>query len=227
MEIAKIDNRGNMAKKSKVAYDDFVKGYSSTNAKIEIIDNWEAKCISTACESYTEGLAKSYIRLAVRALAADVGEPKVRVQLKPYKGVFVESAFAKDKLILIPETSKVIVAKEAPTNGLKIESPIDLADKSIFLTPTFNVKETVVPSWLVRAVNNEKDANIGISKKSVSITIVVGAKKTERKVDIKVPVLVNTVALKAQDELFIYRAPAAKKRSLLAVASTLKAPKLD
>ena len=131
--------------------------------------------------------------------------------------------------MLVPETLRFAFFSSSidpPITAMKIDPPIDIGDKTMWIMPTFSVKDAVVPAWALSVVDDEQNATMSVTTKSVSVSLVVGTKKSSEKFDVAVPVFVNRQALKAQDELTIFRPAASKKRGAVGIASSLKAPKL-
>ena len=136
--------------------------------------------------------------------------------MKPYRGVFAEMAYGKGKLELVPETSKISLL-ESPTDVVFVCSVLDeLTHLKPVLLSIFS-DTFCVPAWAVRHTDDASKGNMGIQMHSVKMTVEPKPKSKggSRVVEIMIPVMVNTAAVKENDELLFYKPavvkPAAKQ----------------
>ena len=223
VKMTTIDANGNKAAEIEVAYKDFA-AYQLTNKTIETLAEWE-KISYAKSATFAESSAKSLITIAFEAANENVS--RIRVQTKPAKAIFSESAVAAGKLALIPLTPKIVVTKTVVPGGLEINSPFDIGDKKIYLQAYTNEKE-VVPYWFARIVDDEKEATMVEKTRIVEIKRGVSKKEAET-VSVAIPVMINKKAIKAGEELTVYRAPIEKTQKMFVpkeLGAAPKAPKI-
>ena len=211
----------------QVAYADFVEQWKMNKSPTEVLENWQAQAL-TANPSYQESIAKAHLLSALGLLSVQAGLPQVKVQIKPSRGVFLQSALTKGKsakLNLVPETQRIVMVKkgvEGPVGGVKC-SVSSAVDVDAYLMPLVS-STSIVPFWHCRQSENPADATMALIHKKVILVGVCGDTRVET--EVTVPVLQNGVALKAGAELVVYRPPVAAakstaKRSALCVALDL------
>ena len=194
----------------------------------EVLENWQAQALITN-PSYKESIAKAHLLSALGILSEQAGLPPVKIQVKPSRGVFLQSALTKAKgakLNLVPDTQRIVMVKkgaEAPMGGVKC-SVSSAVDVEVYLMPLVS-STSIVPFWHCRQSENPADATMVYTNKKVMFQGVCG--ETTVETEVIVPVLQNTTALKAGAELVVHRPPVAAarstaKRSALCVALDLE-----
>lgn len=125
----------------------------------------------------------------------------VTLKISPVKGVVVNKGFKAGKFILTPATQKIVTFKE----GLQGQSLGKIRDVSLMVLPMFtapskdkegNYKLFVSPFWLVKRVDKPEHANAEIKPVFESDTV---------NNSVKIPCLVNTVDLNADDEVKVFQ----------------------
>ena len=224
VKLARIEATGEVGSQIAVDYKSFASAYQLTNTTIKIINEWVKHSYAESM-AYNEAAAKSMITIAFDA--ASEKNPAIRIQLKPRTAVFAEVSVAANKIALTPFTPKIIITQKTIPNSIEIKSPIDIGDKRIFLQSYTN-EESVVPYWFIRITNEESEATLVEKSKIVEIKAGL-TKKDGGSIQVTLPTLVNRKAIKAGDELTLYRAPApkvAKRYVPQALGAALKAPKI-
>ena len=150
----------------------------------------------------------------------------LRIQQKPYRSVSVTSKIAANKLLLVPESvpSKIVILSDgadAPAGSLTVDLPDALGNRRAALLSQFS-DDFVVPAWAVRTTDKEAEANMEVVRKKVIVNLdakLVSTRSTSKSqssvapMTLELPILANTKALNAGDELRVYRPPAVKKAS--------------
>jgi hypothetical protein len=200
---------------SKVDYCDFVGCYRISAMTLEVVADWATKSPQHQCD-YRDAVARAHVLTALAQLGRQ-GSTGLRVQLKPVRTVFAEEAFAVQKLILVPETTKTStdVSKSCFMCEVHVTGGGTL---KMTLLPNFG-PTFVAPAWAVRSTDNPEHANVAIVKKSVSIVISIG-KSSEARLQVTVPYFTNLKRLQPQDELLYYKQPETKgtKRSSASIS---------
>ena len=107
-----------------------------------------------------------------------------------------------NKLILIPESTKVILG-EGQVDGSLMKGTID--GKGFCLAPTSCTKSFAVPAWVVRGATEEQLANVHVVLRKVQVAV------NDTYVDVRIPVLANHRTINAGDELVMHK-PAIEKK---------------
>ena len=124
--------------------------------------------------------------------------------------MFINANFACGKVAFVPETTRInagLKGSEAPVGGYlcKVTDP---TQKAYCLVPLFS-KTFAAPIWCVKTTEDKDEANMEVQYKHVSVSNI-SADWNE----IRLSVLVNTVALEEGKELIIYRPACAGKPKL-------------
>ena len=192
-----------------VSYDDWLSSYKLASDPAEFMD-WQAVA-PTKSTVYQGVIVKANIQIALDSLSQKSGVPKVRVQVKPSRAVFADAAFTPQKLALVPETQRIvaIVGKEDPPTGA-LKCNFDVGDgATYYLCPMFSDKFGC-PAWAVRVTDQKKDANLEVSYQTMKIVVSSsGGSKTA--MDIELPIITNSVQVRKNDELVLFRRPPAAK----------------
>ena len=225
--LQRIDAQGQPGESLVVEFAKFGSDYQKTSHTFGVVADWMERRWSTSLPA-KEQAAKSMVALALARLSEEP-PAKLRIQLKPTRAVFSVATVAIGKLVLVPETTKIITAMVVPLGGLGVATPIDLGGKQVVLMPLVN-QETIVPAWMIRIVDDPEVATMHLVHRAVSIATLLRRKSSEP-IDLSMPVLVNRCAMKVGDELTLYREPllkkAAKRQVPSELASALKLPKFE
>jgi len=213
--LHELSHDGSGGTVSKVDYGDFVGCYRVSAVTLEVVADWASKSPQHQSE-YRDAVVRAHVLTALAQLGRQ-GSTGVRVQLKPVRTVFAEEAFAMQKMILVPETTKM----SADASKSCFPCQVNVPGGGVFkmtLMPTFG-PTFVAPAWAVRSTDNPDQANAAIVKKTVSIVISIG-KASEARLQVTVPYLTNVKRLQPQDELFYYKQPETKgtKRSVASIS---------
>lgn len=224
-QVAEMNGDGVVAKRllpdgavgtsTSFEYSEFAGKFRQTTTVYENMHDWQEHTASKQ-PAYQEAVLKAHVLTAMSVLAADSAS-KLRVQVKPVRSVFADDNYGPNKLLLVPETTKVASPAadgQPPKGGLEcniVYSQEPGEKKSLYLLPSFG-DTFVVPAWAVRFTEHEQEANVSIVKKSVTITF---ACKKEKccSVDVVMPVLSNPKRVKKGEELFIFREPATNDKN--------------
>lgn len=195
-----------------VSFDDFVERYGQAK-KIEIFKGWPENRPSEN-QHYRDAGTRGLLQAGLAMAGRNCPSASLRVQDKPVRGVFVESAYQARKLVLVPETTrllKVDADRDPPTQGFECrigaEDAAESSEAKWFLLPQLS-DAFAVPAWAVRTSEDPKQATVEVGYKRVKVTMAVGTSQETTTVD--VPVLVNPKGLKAGQELVLHAQAASK-----------------
>ena len=190
------------AMKLAVGRDDFLRHYRrKNNVSFENFDGW-ADYIPARQFVYTDAVSRAYVLIAMAHTATNVDAPDLKVVISPVKGVFSKAGYSVNKLILIPESTKVILG-EGQVDGSLMTGTID--GKGFCLAPTSCTKSFAVPAWVVRGATEEQLANMHVVLRKVQVAV------NDTYVDVRIPVLANHRKINAGDELVMHK-PAVEKK---------------
>jgi hypothetical protein len=217
--IEKISNDGCVSLKSmqtsavtEVSCDEFMNTFRITNEKFQMFEGWSDQAPSKQW-FYKEHTDRAIIAVALQSMAHGVATPKLRIMLKPSKSVFADDSYTVGKLVLVPETTKVIFDDRA-SNAMKGS----IAGSAIFqLLPNFS-ETFAVPAWIVKSTDDPDVANMKIATRKVAVSTAGDAIEVSFPKHVNIPVMTNSKKLKAGDELFVFREAPEK------VATTAKRP---
>ena len=140
----------------------------------------------------------------------DSRSPEVKVVEKPSKGVWALKDYGKDKLVMVPFTSNIVVyaaSMKAPPNSVELAT-IDGTHKVYALPKASGTKTShVVPYWYVRTTSHTDEANTMVSdniKVCTQYTFqgqLAGNMSSEK----ILPILVNHKAIKKGEEVVVWR----------------------
>ena len=203
-----------------VAYDVFLESYQIVRSvPVAVLEDWVSKRPLRQAP-FQDVMAKAYVQIALAGLASELPVPKVRIQLKPTRAVFMEASCGIGKLVLWPDTNKIMLlssSKQAPPGSLACTMPPELCANIAYLVLAFS-ESFAVPAWALRRTEDEQQANVRVITKNTSVVVTQG--KISKAVDIGIPVMTNYKILKKDDELMLYQAPAPRmkgtKRTFLA-----------
>ena len=217
--IEKISNDGCVSLKSmqtsavtEVSCDEFMNTFRITNEKFQMFEGWSDQAPSKQW-FYKEHTDRAIIAVALQSMAHGVATPKLRIMLKPSKSVFADDSYTVGKLVLVPETTKVIFDDRA-SNAMKGS----IAGSAMFqLLPNFS-ETFAVPAWIVKSTDDPDVANMKIATRKVAVSTAGDAIEVSFPKHVNIPVMTNSKKLKAGDELFVFREAPEK------VATTAKRP---
>ena len=143
---------------------------------------------------------------------------KLRVHIKPQRGVIVKDNVKNGELRLVPMSPNIGVAAKVniPTSAIACGEMVD--DQNAFILPKIHnrkdetlvsAEDYVVPFWYVRSTSDKEKVNVHIT--SSTVTCLMTTAFGEAKTSIDVPLMRNTRALKAGAELLTYKADALTK----------------
>jgi hypothetical protein len=156
--------------------------------------------------------AKAAVHVAMHLLVQAVGKPSVRIQAKPTKTVFADTAFKPATCVLVPESmniSTVMSGSAPPAAGIAVETDAD-TDVKFFASPSplimDDAKQPLTsPFWAVKTTAEPSEANMQLIQMSTKTTGKIDGKPALNR-EIKFWVLSNHKALKKGDELIVYKA---------------------
>ena len=199
-------------KPTVVEFDNFVERYGQAK-KVELFKGWPEKRPSENphyCDAATKGLLQLSLAIAGRSCPS----ASLRVQDKPARGVFVESAYPARKLVLVPETmriQKVDADRDAPPQGhecrIVAEDGAESSGARWFLLPQLS-DTFAAPAWAVRTSGDPKQAIVEVGNKKIKLTMAVGT--SQEITTVELPVLVNPKGLKVGQELVLHAQSANK-----------------
>jgi len=212
--ITKVHDDGSVTVKdarthndSIVSHNDFLAKYKKTTETFEEFNKW-AEHRPEKQQSYIDSVGRAYALAAIAMLAGRTPAQNLKVVVKPSKSVIAMEAFAKDKLVLFPETQKISFDNRTP--GALMGT---VSRRQVFFAPTPCTEAFAVPAWGMRSVEAECDANMHLANRKVQVKI------GELHVEVVVPVFVNRRKVQVGEELVFFKAPVAK-----AAPSTTKRP---
>ena len=229
--LASIGIDGTAGEPRTVTYNEFAGNYTPTASNVEVMSEWQAKRPSTH-HAHADYVAKALVTLGLQELAkSSVGEDLLRVHVKPSRSVSVSGPVGKGKLLTVPQTMKMQVARptEVPEGSVTVKLPSEFGDKVVVLLPHF-AADFAVPAWAVKSTDVQDEANVEFVFKVVTIDVGVQGKGKGRDrsgFELRLPVMTNTKALAANTELLVYRAAAKKntfKRGFASLNLTEGAP---
>ncbi len=205
-------------------------------------EGWPAK-EPKASALYHIHTAKCQLSYAL-ALCGGREAPDIFIETKPSRTVKVVRTAAKGSLMLVPETLKISHAsasEDMPHNAVAIDiKPRHelIADVRFYLSPTFT-DDFVCPAWAVKTVSDAAKANVEWTQVEVSsVTVCAWPEQRTRIVEksggtwksleckATIPVLTNTTAIDAGQELLLFQALAPKKQKAAPItAASLMLPK--
>ena len=229
--LASIGIEGTAGEPRTVTYNDFAGNYTPTASHVEVMSEWQARRPSTH-HAHADYVAKALVALGLQELAkSSVGEDLLRVHVKPSRSVSVSGPVGKGKLLTVPQTMKMQVARptEVPEGSVTVKLPSEFGDKVVVLLPHF-AADFAGPAWAIKSTDVQDEANVDFVFKAVTIDVGVGAGQSKAQgkaqgkgrsgFEVKLPVITNTKALAANTELLVYRA-AAKKNTFKRGFATL------
>ncbi len=101
-----LSHDGSGGSRSTVEYADVVACYRISMPTIEIISNW-TDTVPHKQKEYVEAVARAEILVALASLGRD-GSTGLRLQAKPTRTTFAEETLAANKLVLVPETTRMM-----------------------------------------------------------------------------------------------------------------------
>lgn len=230
VDLAAIDASGKVGDSTVIEHKSFIGRYELSNETIEIVTNWQERRLSSTI-AQKELLTKSSIQCALSFLVEEIESTKFRVVAKPKRGVFSEVKVAQSRIVLVPDTSKVIIVEPsatAPPLAVSVNTTIDIGKKKVALLPS-TAMSAIAPFWWVRVVDSPEAANMALTNRSVTIAVQAGKKNSE-KIVVEVPVLVNSSPVDVDDELTVYRQPSCasktKRGASTHLGATVKTPKV-
>ena len=204
---------GSKETRSNVAFDEFLAKYQINKCAVENFDGWMEKAPESNLQ-YIEAVAKSHIVAAMATLARECAKPKLRIQMKPTRGVFADATICVGKLFLVPETQRIAcvpAGSDGPSGGLQCRIAGQGCGKSFFAMPAFS-NTFAAAAWAVRVSEKASDANVAISMKKVLIEY--NFNKNNRSIEVELPVIVNHSAIKKDTELVLHRPPSQKAKQV-------------
>jgi hypothetical protein len=177
--------------------DNYKQRGASTTAANEFIPDWEK---FRPMKMQNEVLMKAQIVIAIASMAQD-DCTDLKIQVKPMKSVYVTKDIAARKLILTPESSRIMF--ETHRDGLNGR----VGSQQYRLLPQFSVSKHVVAAWAVREADDNHGANMIVQYKKVMV------QAGEVTIEVVVPFLLNTKKLHGGDELFLDKVKASTESS--------------
>ena len=160
----------------------------------------------------TQGV-RGFVFFVLATISRENALPQVAMYKKPKQKVIATEDYAPGKLVLVPETTGVIVAAlgdKLPSNAVDLGCLSEhRPDDRFFLTQpslTTEGKPSLNPPfWLVRRVSGDADAkNVNMVVDKIAATCPCAMKKfTVTEKTVKIPVLKNSTHIKKGDELVV------------------------
>ena len=211
--LSAIGLDGEAGEPHTVPYEEFAANYTPSASNVELMSDWQTRRPSGSV-AHADYVAKAIVVLGLRQLAqSSVGEDLLRVHTKPTRSVSVSGPVGKGKLVTVPQTMKLQVARpaEVPDGSLVVNLPAEFGNKVVVLLSHFS-SDFVVPAWAIKYTDVQDDANVEFVFKLVTIDI--GAGKGQSKgrssVELRLPAATNTKPLAKNTELLIYRVESKK-----------------
>lgn len=189
-----------------VKFENFVERYGQAK-KVELFKGWPEKRPSEN-PHYRDAATKGLLQMSLAIAGRNNPSANLRVQEKPVRGVFVQSAYPARKLVLVPETMRILKVadgKEPPSQGYECrvvaEEGAESSGDKWFLQP--QLSETfAVPAWAVRTSDDPKQATVEVGTKRIKLSATAGTTVEDTTVDL--PILVNPKGLKVGQELVLH-----------------------
>ena len=201
-----------------VEFDTFLQDYTATKENVEKYEGWPDNRPSTN-KQYLDAIAKAQVLTCLSMVGRIAPQPKVRMQQKPMRAVFADANYAAGKLVLVPETTRVTVAAPGSSvpHGCHVCS-IDAEDEdrrmsasTVYLTQMTN-KDFAVPAWALRTTDDEEEATMVVTRRKVKTTFT--CEKPRETTTVEIPVMTNSSAVTAGDELVLFAKPPPKQKVL-------------
>ncbi len=207
VELAEILEDGTSGGVTKVDTTEFIATYRRTTKSVECISDWQSKAPCRAA-SYNEAVCKAYVSIALQHVSS-IAATELRVQVKPSKAVFADASFAPNKLVIVPETTKMtVVADEHQLSSFDCSVTVGGVKTNIALMPSFS-DTFVSPAWAVKVSDDPNSATVHVARRIVSVAT--GSKGCEASsIEVSVPVLTNNKKLAKGAELIMFKALAKK-----------------
>lgn len=219
------------------------------------IEDWQSVAPSKNFDLHSD-LCKARVKYALLSLHARFADEEagLRLMQKPTKGVFAGRNFPAGKLRIVPASGMVVLADAAITVpnsainlGIAMKHPTKGTDIAAHIVRHAQLPQKaggfLTPYWFVRSVASEEEANLETQMHTVTVAQSIMFEDTKHVVKrtksaqqdtvkdqdftVKVPLLVNSRAIKAGDELLYYKAAAPKRPSTVAVLPDAKRCKAE
>jgi len=180
-------------------------------------------------KQYQEQAARGHICWLLASLTHAHPTPNVTMFRKPARAVFAATDYSAGELVLIPESTGIVIVKPVdtpPKNAVHVGDDLfGTVGKVCIMPPTLSTEKTALnsPFWIVRRCEDAAAANMKLEEATVSSTVKV--KASERSTGIKILVMKNKVAVKAGDELVVFLQGAEAEESGQLAASSSKGGK--
>jgi hypothetical protein len=164
--------------------------YKTTKVDIE----WSDGKSLVGTELYEVMKGRSIVSLALASLSSSSADA-YNIRNKP-KGVIASTSAKKSDIVFVPHTLNIKAADGSPpTNCYEVHVGMGLPS---FYLASYSSKTVSEPFWVVKSVDEAKDANMILKSKKVSIEF------GNTKVEVEIPIMTNSASLKAGAELCIH-----------------------
>jgi hypothetical protein len=162
--------------------------------------------------------------VASALMALKFAPPKVRIMMKPIRGVYALENFTYGQYVVAPMSRTIVVDPKKESGGaskaIRVGIKYDGAP-AVFINPDMPSAEYASQFWAIRVVDNKAIANCEYEERTLSMRRATDkAKNANQVIEFVIPVICNVREIKQDEEIVVYKAdtncvpPAAKKRSV-------------
>ena len=221
--------------------DSFLRTYVPVHAK-EFLTDYPKNDVSNK-QDVIESEISAIVLLAIRAVMDKHGIPDVRFMTKPSKGVFAAKACNKGDYVAAPGAHfRCITVPKAKDNVKKGAVTVEVTGSdtaTVVLLPEFPLNECASQFWGISTSDTHVKgrANCVINREVVKMRRpVLHGEKPEKNsiINISIPIIVNTKAIKSGEQLLIFREkaddktkPEKRKGTVAVIEAPQKARKVE
>ena len=167
-------------------------------------------------EAYDLAAIRGFVTWALASLSQQNPLPNVTMYKKPEKRVFAAADYKAGQLVLLPESTGIVVVKpgsKEPKRAIDLGCLSSISDKAkFFITPPAMASDKTAlnaPFWLVRESTKAKEVTMQEVKMELKATTTCKPKADVSK-SVTISVLKNIKAIKKGDELVVLGEPEGK-----------------